>query len=375
MKTFSKPKIEYNIFIPLLLFLIISVISISSAEQLLPGINNYALKQLIWFLIGFGLVFLILKFNNSFFITYSWFFYTLGVLSLLFLLLFGKPINNAKCWIIIFNKLSIQPSEFMKIFLILFLAKTITEHNKKVIIPKTKDDLLLFFKIIIITFIPAFLTFLQPDTGIVFTYLIIMIIMLIISGIKLRILVFFGIITLTLSSIFFWLFFYSKTLFINIFGTSFLYRIDRLIDWQSGSGMQLNNALTAIGSSGLFGFGFKNTPIYFPEPHTDFIFSVFPCNFGLIGSVSLIMLIIYFNLKLINLALKNNKTIYKYIIAGFLGMLLYQQLQSIGMNIGLFPITGITFPFISYGGSSLLSYMMMIGIILSGKNKTKKYYF
>jgi rod shape determining protein RodA len=138
--------------------------------------------------------------------------------------------------------------------------------------------------------------------------------------------------------------------------------------------MQLGNALAAIGSSGLLGFGFGHTPIYFPEAHTDFIFSVYASNFGLIGSIILIGLFIFFDLKIINIGSKTKNNISKYMIAGIIGMILYQQIQSIGMNIGLLPITGITLPFISYGGSSLLSYMIIAGIIFSLSNQTIRYW-
>jgi rod shape determining protein RodA len=138
--------------------------------------------------------------------------------------------------------------------------------------------------------------------------------------------------------------------------------------------MQLGNALTAIGSAGLFGFGLKKTPIYFPEAHTDFIFSVYASNFGLIGAILLIGLLIFFDLKIINVGVKSEKSSYKYVIAGIVGMMLYQQIQSIGMNIGLLPIVGITLPFISYGGSSLLSYMIMAGLIFNLSNLTIRYW-
>jgi len=140
--------------------------------------------------------------------------------------------------------------------------------------------------------------------------------------------------------------------------------MDRILDWKNGSGMQLTNALAATGSAGLFGYGFNNTPIYFPEPQTDFIFSVFASNFGFITTIIFILLILYFDMQLIKIALKKEGKD-KFTIVGILSMLLFQQIQNIGMNIGLLPITGITLPFISYGGSSLVSYMVMIGIILN----------
>ena len=140
--------------------------------------------------------------------------------------------------------------------------------------------------------------------------------------------------------------------------------------------MQLENSIAAIGSAGLFGHGFNKTPIYFPESSTDFIFAVFASNFGLIGVIILLGIIIFFDLNIYFLKDKKIEDTNKYIIAGILGMLLFQQIQNIGMTLGLLPITGITLPFISYGGSSLLSYMLLVGIILNismRKNRTYKY--
>ena len=132
--------------------------------------------------------------------------------------------------------------------------------------------------------------------------------------------------------------------------------------------------MTAIGSAGLFGFGRNNTPIYFPEPQTDFIFAVYSSNFGFVGSIILILLLLGLDLRLIVIAHKTNTNINKYIISGCIAMLIYQQIQNIGMTFGLLPITGITLPFISYGGSSLISYLIMIGIILNISKEQKNIY-
>ena len=154
------------------------------------------------------------------------------------------------------------------------------------------------------------------------------------------------------------------------------YRIERVFNWKNGSGLQLENALAAIGSSGWFGHGYNKTPIYFPESSTDFIFAVFASNFGFVGVIVLIGIILFLDVNIIILAKKRIEDTDKFIIAGIVGMLLFQQVQNIGMTVGLFPITGITLPFISYGGSSLLSYMMIVGILLNistKKNRTYKY--
>jgi rod shape determining protein RodA len=173
-------------------------------------------------------------------------------------------------------------------------------------------------------------------------------------------------------SIFIYIYFFQQELFITIFGTNLFYRIDRLLDWKNGTGMQLENSLTAIGSAGLMGHGYKHTPIYFPESGTDFIFAVFTSNFGLVGALFLIFILIMFDITLVNIAKNTNNITNKYIINGTVGMLLYQQIQNIGMTLGILPITGITLPFISYGGSSLLSYLLIMGIVFKISSNIKK---
>ena len=124
------------------------------------------------------------------------------------------------------------------------------------------------------------------------------------------------------------------------------------------------------------GHGYNQTPIYFPESSTDFIFAVYASNFGYIGVMILLILIFYLDLQIILLAKKKIQDTNHFIISGILGMLLFQQIQNIGMTVGLLPITGITLPFVSYGGSSLLSYMLLVGILLNistEKNRTYKY--
>ena len=239
--------------------------------------------------------------------------------------------------------------------------------------PTPLEEFKFLIKILIVVAIPTLLTFLEPDTGVVLIYLLITFVMLFVSGFRFRwFLIVIGLIVALVGSLLA-IYFLNKELFIKIFGTSFFLRIDRLLDWSNGSGYQLQNGMTAIASGNIFGNGFNNTPIYFPYPQTDFIFAVFASNFGLVGSVFLIGLIVYFDIKLITTAIHSNKNINKYIIAGIIGMLIYQQFQNIGMTIGIMPITGITLPFISYGGSSLLSYMIMIGIIFNISNNSLRY--
>ena len=123
----------------------------------------------------------------------------------------------------------------------------------------------------------------------------------------------------------------------------------------------------------MFGHGFNNTPLYFPEAGTDFIFSVFSSNFGLIGSLILLTILLLFDLRLVNIARSDIDNINKYVMIGILGILFYGQVQNISMTVGLLPIMGITLPFISYGGSSLLSYMLLVGMIFNVSNESMRY--
>ena len=372
----SKYKINFKIVIPILLMAIVSIITIYSAlTYTSKSLGNLALKQAIWYIVGFILVFILLRLKNEYLYRHAWFLYILGNLVLIWLLLFATPINNSKCWLVIPGIGSIQPSEFMKVFIMLALATMIHNFRSDYKNPSIKDEFIFILKTFLVVLVPSVLTFLQPDTGAVIIYLIIYLVMMFTSGIRIRWFVIAFVILFGILGTILWLYFFKENIFIKMFGSSIYYRLERLFDWQSGSGLQLENALAAIGSAGFLGHGFNKTPIYFPESSTDFIFAVFASNFGFVGVLVLLAIIIYFDVNIIRLARRKIYDTDKYILTGIVAMLLFQQIQNIGMTIGLLPITGITLPFISYGGSSLLSYMIMIGIILNiSMEKNKKYW-
>lgn len=362
----NKRKIDLGIIVPLLTFAVLSLITIHSASTYISAsLGNLVLKQLVWYGVGGVLVFLLLKIKNTYLYRNIWYLYAACNLLLLFLLLFAPEINNSKCWFVIPGIGSFQPSEFMKIILILTLGVMIHNFKMKYSEPTLKEEFLFLLKTLVVVMIPSILTFLEPDTGVVIIYLIIYVSMLFLSGIRARwfVLAFLCIFLLAGSTL--GLYFFKKDLFIQLFGNDLFYRLDRIFDWKAGSGLQLENAMAAIGSAGLFGHGFNHTPIYFPESGTDFIFAVFASNFGFVGAFALICFIIYFDLKVLSLSKRKIVDTDRYVLVGILGMLVFQQVQNIGMTVGLFPITGITLPFISYGGSSLLSYMIIVGIILN----------
>lgn len=373
---FKKNKIDYSILGFVLIFFLISVVTINSALTYLSSdVGNLALKQVIWYGVGLVLVFIIFKVKNEYLYRNAWFFYILCNLLLLCLLLFAPAINNSKCWFVIPKIGSFQPSEFTKISLMLVLGTMINNFRLDYEEPSTKEEFIFLLKTFIIVLIPSILTFLEPDTGAVIIYFIIYISMLFASGIRLRWFVILGGLALLAIALVLGCYFTSEKLFVSIFGNNLYYRFERVFNWKSGSGLQLENALAAIGSAGVFGHGYNKTPIYFPESGTDFIFAVFASNFGLLGCFLFLLLLLLFDGKLFFIAVKKIPLTDKFVLAGIIGMLIFQQVQNIGMTIGLLPITGITLPFISYGGSSLLSYMILIGIILNIREEHSNYQY
>lgn len=360
-----KTRININILWFILFFFFVSLLSIYCTISFTSSsLGNLFFKQFIWYVIGFITIFVVVKIGNKNIFRYSSIFYFVGNLLLLFLLFFGTSINNSKCWFVLPGGISIQPSEFMKIFIMLVISKMISNFRKENDYSLRNEFKFIVYSLIVVL-IPSILTFLQPDTGSVVIYLVIYLMMLFFSGISLKWFLYFGIVFSFIIGLFVGIYFFKEDLFINIFGTSFYYRIERFFMWKNGIGLQLENSLSAIGSSGLFGHGFNKTPIYFPESSTDFIFAVYAADFGFIAVSIFMVVIVAFDLYILNLMKKKNSVENKMILCGVLGMLLFQQIQNISMTIGLLPITGITLPFISYGGSSLISYMLIIGIVIN----------
>ncbi len=374
MKNISKYKIENTILIPIILLFITSIISIYATKDILSIEYKYLwIKQIIWYGIGILLSFIIMTVGNKFLYNNAYTLYIIGIISLILVLFLGVNVNNARCWFKIPFIGTIQPSEFMKVFLIIILARIINDFNEKYHYKDLLTEFKFLLKVLFIVLIPSILTFIEPDTGAVIMYLIITMSMLFIGGIRKRWFTLTICIFLVFLIIFFMIYFLKQDLFIKIFGTSFFYRMDRIINWHSSTGLQLNNSEIAIGSAGLSGHGFNHTPIYFPEMQTDFIFSVFASNYGFIGTLIFILTIIFFDENLIITVNKTNNELDKYSIGGIVAVLLFQQLYNISMTIGLLPIMGITLPFISYGGSSLLSYMILLGIIFNVSNESLRY--
>ena len=225
---------------------------------------------------------------------------------------------------------------------------------------------------------PMLLILVQPDTGVVLIIAISLFAMIVCSGIKREWFLLIGILIFVVLALFFYMYFYHFDLLSKLIGGEGGYKLSRISAWLNpesdinGEGHQLYMALLALGSAGLTGHGMGAELVSIPEAQTDFIFAVAGQTWGLLGTLFIVALCLGLDIHLCRVASNSKNMFEKYFIIGILGMLLYQQVQNIGMIIGLLPITGITLPLISYGGSSLLSYMIAFGIIFNASAKAKK---
>ena len=287
---------------------------------------------------------------------------------MLLVLFFGKEINGSKAWFN-FGMFSIQPSEFMKISLILYLTKV----TSSTLLNNNKQHILLLFKIILIFLIPAILTFLEPDTGAVIIYFFTTLGIILFSKIKKKYIIILSIICLTLLSLMYIIFLKKPEIIINIFGPKFYYRIDRITNFHNGGGMQIDNALITIGNAKMVNTPTKAINLYFPEAITDFIFTLTINSFGIISAIIILMSYLFLDILIIHniFSIKNYEC--KLITSSFLFMFLYHQIQNILMNLGILPIIGIPLPFLSYGGSSLLLFFISLALILKLSLEKEKY--
>lgn len=389
MKKDHTPASQLDLMLIFIIFLLgcVSVLAITSAQTSLPENLrdiNFAGKQITWYFLGFGAIAGAMIFDFDRFKLVAWYLYGLGIILLLGLELnfpasLVLEIKGAVSWYNIPGFGNFQPSEFMKIFLIIVLSQVIVKHNETYIEKTVREDFILLGKILLVSAVPLVLIVKQPDLGTTMVMAAIISSLVLVSGIRWRII--FGLVALVtvIASILIYIYFASPEFFTNYILKE--YQLDRFKGWlnpheySSGLGFQLLKSLLAIGSGQLQGKGFMNSQVYFPEAHTDFIFSVIGEQFGFIGSsivISLFFLLIY---RMIHTALESHDPYGSLLCTGVIGMITFQVFQNIGMAIQLMPITGLPLPFISYGGSSLLTSMLGVGIVLNVRSRTRKYMF
>lgn len=379
--------IDWSLSLILLSLSAISLIAIYGASPLLVSFRDgtdLLIKQIIWVVISIVSLILLIQIgvDRLFTAIDVAYWILIGFLILLILdkyinLPFIAPVNGTHAWIQLPGLGTLQPSEFMKAALIIKASIVIAEHIDQNRMSNIESDIYLFFKILKFTVLPLFLIVLQPDTGIPIIIVIGLIAMLAISGIQRFWIVLGSSALFLIVAIFLLLFFFNQDALVSIVGSS--YRLRRFYGWLqteqyiSSVGLQLYQSLLAVGSAGWLGHGLGSQVITLIEPQNDFIFAVIGQNFGFIGASIVLFLHLALDLTIIRIISNNEYYREKIMAVGLLGMLLFQQIQNMGMIIGLFPITGITLPFISAGGSSLLSFVPTIAILfhMSHLNRSK----
>ena len=316
---------------------------------------KYLIQQIVFFIIGIVLMIVFYKIDYNIYKKYANTF--LGICFLLLILVLipgiGSIRNGSRSWFGILG-LGFQPSELSKLALIIFVSKYLSNNDK--LKRETYKFMLPILMIIGLFFI---IILLEPDFGTDMVITMSLIGLIFISGTNVSIFYKIGIIGL-----------------IGIIVLIIIapYRLDRITSflnpWSDplGSGFQMIQSLYAIGPGGILGYGLFNSRqkhFYLPEPQTDFIFSIINEELCFIGSLIIISVFVILYYHIIKSTINNNDLFGKYLSFGLCFLLLFQTLLNLSVVVGLVPITGVTLPFISYGGSSLIVSMISIGIILN----------
>ena len=356
--------LEKKIWIFTLLIIAMGLLSLYSASfQNVRVSQKVFYDQLLCVSIGLLIMYLLGKIDYRKFYDGAYGFYIVNVLLLMFVLLSGRNALGAKRWLEIAG-LSFQPSEFAKLSLILMLGRYLSNRR-----PTLSFDLMSKTQIVIksliipfcLTAVLMFLIFKQPDLGTSILLFGIFLTMIFVSGLEYRYITGFLIICLALMPIA-WKFLKS-------------YQKDRLLVFLNpnidplGAGYTIIQSKIAVGSGQILGKGWlsgtQNQLNFLPERHTDFIFSVIGEEWGLIGTLFLVFCYFMLVQYCFYIADQVKDKFGTYVTTGIAAILSLQVIINIGMVLGLFPVVGITLPFISYGRSSLLIFLVMMGFLLN----------
>jgi len=346
----------------LMIFGLLEIYSVALGRGSLDLLN---FKKQIFF-IGFGLIMLfIFSFIDSYFLkSLSYYWYILAVVILIAVLIFGETIRGTKGWFSIFD-FGIQPVEFVKIILILFLANFFSNLATRV---KTAKH---FIFSAISSLVLIGLVSLQPDFGSALILTAIWLIMILVAGFNKKYFILIGIaVAILLTFSWFFLFKdYQKE------------RIHNFINPQANSlesGYNISQAIIAVGAGGAtgqgVGFGSQSQLKFLPEAQNDFIFAVIAEELGFLGIMLILAFYSIFFFRCFIVLRKIGNDFGIYFIIGASGLIFIQMFINIGMNLGIMPVVGLPLPFISYGGSSLISLLIIVGIIENIIIKSKTSY-
>ena len=384
MKRSLDSRVDYSLLLPVFFLLVIGVVAIYIAvshdypNNILPILG----QQVAWIALGLVIGFVVMLFNTEFLWKVTPFLYILGLGLMVLPIVFYNPSlvasTGAKNWVSINGITLFQPSEFMKISYILMLARVIVQFTKK-----HKEwqrtvplDFLLIFWMIVFTIPVLVLLALQSDLGTALVFVAIFSGIVLLSGVSWKIIIPVSVTAVTGVAGF-------LAIFIVKDGRAFLhqlgmptYQINRILAWlnpfdfaQTTTYQQAQGQI-AIGSGGLFGQGFNASNLLIPVRESDMIFTVIAEDFGFIGSVLVIALYLMLIYRMLKITLKSNNQFYTYISTGLIMMLLFHIFENIGAVTGLLPLTGIPLPFISQGGSAIISNLIGVGLLLSMSYQT-----
>ena len=384
MKRSFDSRVDYSLILPVFCLLVIGVVAIYIAVSHDYPNNVWSIlgQQLAWIALGIIFSFVVMFFNTKFLWQSTPYLYGLGLALMVLPLIFYNPslvaATGAKNWVSIGGYTLFQPSEFMKISYILMLAYVIVTFTKKY-----KDqartiglDFLLILWMIVFTIPVLLLLALQSDLGTAMVFVAIFAGLVLLSGVSWKIII--PVFVAVVSAITGFL-----AIFITKDGRAFMhqigmptYQINRILAWlnpfdyaQTTTYQQAQGQI-AIGSGGIFGQGFNVSNLLIPVRESDMIFTVIAEDFGFIGSVVVVALYLLLIYRMLKITLKSNNQFYTYISTGFIMMLLFHIFENIGAVTGLLPLTGIPLPFISQGGSAIISNLIGVGLLLSMSYQT-----
>ncbi|WP_456266142.1 MULTISPECIES: FtsW/RodA/SpoVE family cell cycle protein [unclassified Bacillus (in: firmicutes)] len=392
----TSPYYQGDLIFIFLAFFAISVIAIYAAGQFGQYGSNAWTRQIIYYMVGVICIVAINYFDLEQLEKLSLYIFIGGILLLLFLKVapakigshdFAPIKNGAKSWFVIPGVGTLQPSEFMKIGLIMMLASVIGKSS-----PRGKrtleDDIFLLLKIAGVSAVPVGLIFLQ-DAGTAAVCMFIVVVMVFLSGINWKLISLIGsVVVLLVASVLAVIILFpdfAKTIGIQ------QYQINRITAWlpdsssaanqaqtQDASGSdkyQVEQAIMAIGAGQIFGNGIKNLKVYVPEAQTDMIFSIIGEAFGFIGCAFVVIMFFFLIYRLVVLIdrIHPYSRFASFFCVGYTALIVIHTFQNIGMNIGVMPVTGIPLLFISFGGSSVLSVLIGFGIAYNASVQLTKY--
>ncbi|MFZ5942735.1 MAG: rod shape-determining protein RodA [Bacillota bacterium] len=355
-------KLDYTLISAVALILVMSLFILNSATAHLS--SSFLTKQIMWIFVSIFVLMATLRMEYSFFTKYTRYLYVLNILLLVAVFVLGTEVKGAQSWIIIPGVGSIQPSEFSKLLLIITFAHYLVLKQGEL---QTFKDLIPAF---IFVAIPLLLILKQPDLGTALVVVAIMVGMLFVAGASRLILIgLFGGGTLAAIGYIFGHLKYGWWIPLKTYQLNrILVVFDSNID-PRGAGWNVWQSKIAIGSGGLYGKGLgggtQSMGQFLPEQWTDFIFAVLAEELGFIGAGLLLVLFLIVIYRGLKIALLSRDLFGSLIATGIVSMYLFHIIENVGMAMGIMPVTGIPLPFVSYGGSSMLTNMIGLGLLLN----------